>query len=195
MTPEEPPGTTSITWEEQQELRLTWVVTRAELNSVEQQNILAAQPWAQRARRPSRILDERFLMELHRRMFGEVWRWAGRYRTSARNLGVDHWQIRAEIRGLLADAALWVQPGAAVDTDEAAVRFHHRWVSIHPFPNGNGRHARLAADLLARSLGRPPFTWGRVALIDRGETRDQYLAALRAADAHDVRPLLAFARS
>lgn len=195
MTTQEPPGTTPITWEEERQLRPTWVATRADLNEVEQQNILAAQSWAQRTRVPAQVLEERFLLELHRRMFGEVWRWAGRYRTTARNLGVEHWQIRTEVRDLLADAGLWVALDTQVQPDEAAVRFHHRWVAIHPFPNGNGRHARLAADLLARSLGRPAFTWGRVTLVDRGTTRDRYLAALRTADAHDVGPLLAFARS
>lgn len=195
MTGGGPPGTTPITWEEQRELRPTWVTSRAELNEVEQENILASLPWAQRPRRPAQILDERFLLELHRRMFGQVWSWAGRYRASAGNLGVEHWGVRAAVHDLLADATLWVEPDAAFDFDEAAIRFHHRWVAIHPFPNGNGRHARLAADLLARSLGRPAFTWGRVTLVERGGTRDRYLAALRAADAYDLGPLLVFVRS
>lgn len=192
---EDPPGTTPITWEEQEQLRPTWVTTRAELNEVEQENILAAQTWAGRPRRPDQILNETFMLELHRRMFGQVWRWAGRYRTSERNLGVDHWQIRPDVRDLLADAAMWVGPAAVVAPDEAAVRFHHRWVAIHPFPAGNGRHARQAADVLARSLGQPAFTWGRVTLVEHGEARGQYLAALRAADAYNLAPLLAFARS
>lgn len=190
-----PPGATPITWEEEQALKPTWVATRAELNEVEQQNILAAQRWALRTRHPDHVVDEGFLCELHRRMFGEVWRWAGTYRTSARNLGVEHWEIRAAVRDLLADASLWIGRGSAMEPDEAAVRFHHRWVAIHPFPNGNGRHARLAADVLVRSLARPAFTWGRATLVARSETRERYLAALRAADGHDLGPLLAFARS
>ncbi len=193
----DPEGATPLTWEEQQELRLTWVTTRAELNAAEQDNILTARQWALRPRRPEQILDERFLAELHRRMFGQVWRWAGKHRTSERNLGVEHWEIRAGLRDLLGDAALWISAGPAhpMPPDEAAVRFHHRLVSIHPFPNGNGRHARLASDLLVVSLDRPAFTWGRVTLVSRGETRAAYLAALRAADNHDIAPLLAFARS
>lgn len=191
----EPPGTTPLTWEEQQALKPTWVTTRLELNEVEQRGILGAQAWATRPRRPDQILDESFLLQLHRRMFGEVWRWAGRYRASERNLGVQHWEIRPAVRDLLADAAFWVVPDAGVDPDEASVRFHHRWVAIHPFPNGNGRHARLAADLLAGSLGRPAFSWGRATLVERGTTRNSYLAALRAADGHDLAPLVSFARS
>ena len=193
----DPEGATPLTWEEQQAIKLTWVTTRAELNEAEQDNIVSAHRWAHRRRRPDQILNEAFVCELHRRMFGEVWRWAGAYRTSARNLGVDHWEIRPCVRDLLADTTAWIAAGgpAPMPPDEAAVRFHHRLVWIHPFPNGNGRHARLAADLLVVSLDQPEFSWGRVSLVSRSETRDRYIAALQAADAHDIGPLLAFARS
>lgn len=192
-----PEGATPLNWEEQQAIRLTWVTTRAELNESEQDNILRAQRWAHRRRRTDQILHEAFLCELHRRMFGEVWRWAGAYRTSARNLGVDHWEIRPCVRDFLADTTAGIAAGgpAPMPPDEAALRFHHRLVSIHPFPNGNGRHARLAADLLVVSLGQPEFGWGWASLVSRGETRDRYIAALRAADGYDIGPLVAFARS
>ncbi|WP_374566370.1 Fic family protein [Nitrosomonas sp.] len=75
------------------------------------------------------------------------------------------------------------------------MRFSHRLVAIHPFPNGNGRVSRLIGDLLAQQLEQEPFTWGRANLVDAGETRARYIEALRAADNHDIRPLLLFARS
>jgi Fic-DOC domain mobile mystery protein B len=138
-----------------------------------------------------------FLRELHRQMFSSVWRWAGRYRKTEKNIGVDPTAIAVAVRDLVGDALVWV---TAVDSpsawspDEIAVRFHHRLVWIHPFPNGNGRHSRASADLLLTTLAVQPFTWGRSNLSEPNEVRDRYLASLRAADGGDFTPLLAFAR-
>ncbi|MDQ2839977.1 MAG: mobile mystery protein B, partial [Acidobacteriota bacterium] len=123
-----------------------------------------------------------------------VWRWAGQYRTTARNIGVEAHQIASNVQQAIDDARYWVDH-ATYSADEIAVRFSHRLVAIHPFPNGNGRFSRLIGDLLARQLGQPPFTWGRESLITTGETRARYVEALRAADNHDIGPLLFFARS
>jgi Fic-DOC domain mobile mystery protein B len=127
-------------------------------------------------------------------MLGDVWRWAGRFRTSERNIGIDHWQTPMELRMLLDDAKLWIEK-KVFPPDEIAARFHHRLVQIHPFANGNGRHARLMADLLVTQLGSKRFTWGSGSLGPPGELRQRYIAALRAADNHDTGPLLAFARA
>lgn len=181
------------THDEKRDLIPAHIATRSELNAAEQDNIARGQDWALRRRRRE-IVDERFLRELHRRMFGEVWRWAGRYRTSERNLGVASWDVPAEMRKLLDDARTWIA-GAAYPRDEIAVRLHHRLVWIHPFANGNGRHARLVADLLVMRLGGERFSWGRGSLYNAGELRQRYIAALHAADRHDVAPLVAFARS
>jgi fido (protein-threonine AMPylation protein) len=80
-------------------------------------------------------------------------------------------------------------------TDEIGVRFHHRLVFIHPFPQGNGRHARLAADLLIVSLGNTRFSWGSANLVEPAGARASYIRALRSADGHEIEPLLSFARS
>jgi Fic-DOC domain mobile mystery protein B len=140
------------------------------------------------------VLDEAFLLALHKRMLGSVWRWAGSFRATERNIGVEAYKIGVELRVLLDDARYWVA-NETYSADEIAVRFHHRLVWIHPFPNGNGRHARLAADLLAVSLGQSRFTWGSASLIEPAATRANYVLALKAADGHDLAPLLAFARS
>ena len=184
---------TPITPEEREGLIPTYVTTRRELNEAEQININNGDRWAFARRRRS-ILDEGFLLRLHKEMLGKVWRWAGKYRTTDRNIGVDLWQIEPELRGLLNDVRYWIEH-QTYSPDEITARFHHRLVSIHPFPNGNGRHARLAADLLALQLGIPRFTWGSANLVEEAETRRRYVAALRAADAHDIEPLLTFARS
>ncbi len=162
------------------------------MNEAEQVNISEALSWADARRRD--VLDRDFLSELHQRMFGDVWRWAGQYRTTARNIGVDAYRIARDVQQAIEDARYWVEH-ATYPPDEIAVRFSHRLVAIHPFPNGNGRFSRLVGDLLAHQLGKPPFTWGRVSLVNAGETRARYVEALRAADNHDIEPLLLFTRS
>jgi Fic-DOC domain mobile mystery protein B len=127
-------------------------------------------------------------------MFGRVWRWAGSYRHSNKNIGVDAYRIPTELRQLIDDCRYWIAH-ETYPPDEIAARFHHKLVWIHPYPNGNGRHARLATDLLLVSMNRPRFSWGSVSLIDPGETRQRYVEALRAADNHYIGPLLEFVRS
>jgi Fic-DOC domain mobile mystery protein B len=127
-------------------------------------------------------------------MFGDVWRWAGKYRNSERNIGIDPWKVPMEMRVLFDDVRLWVEKKVFVP-DEIALRFHHRLTFIHPFPNGNGRHARLMADLIVMQLGGERFSWGKGSLRDAGDLRKRYIAALHAADSHDIGPLLAFARA
>lgn len=183
---------TPLSAEEREQLIPSYIASRHELNEAEQVNIGEALRWASTRRRDT--LDQDFLNALHRRMFGDVWRWAGRYRTTARNIGVDANRIAMDVRQAVDDAHFWVEHGT-YPPDEIAVRFSHRLVAIHPFPNGNGRFSRLVGDLLARQLGRPSFTWGRNNLTAAGETRARYVEALRAADAHDIGPLLEFARS
>lgn len=183
---------TPLTEEEKRDLRLSYITTRDELNAAEQENIARGQAWALARKRD--ILSEKFIQDLHRQMLGDVWRWAGRFRTSARNIGIEHWEIPVQLRMLLDDVKLWVDKKVH-PPDELAVRFHHRLVQIHPFPNGNGRHARLMADLLIAQLGGQPFSWGSGSLRDTGELRRRYVDALHAADRHDIGPLLVFARS
>lgn len=184
---------TPLEAEEREQLIPTYITTRAELNEAEQVNITRASLWLRRARNVD-VLDDAFLRDLHKRMFGEVWKWAGQYRKTSRNIGIDAYRIPIAVRELVHDARYWVD-NETYPPDEIAIRFSHRLVSIHPFPNGNGRHSRLVADLLAMKLGRPRFTWGRANLVDPGETRGAYVAALRAADGGEMEPLLAFARS
>ncbi|MCU0989710.1 MAG: mobile mystery protein B [Xanthomonadales bacterium] len=190
--PEQDDANTPLTPEERDGLIPSYITLRSELNAAEQANILEAGEWALARKR--NVLEERFLTNLHRRMFGRVWRWAGQFRKTDRNIGVDPYRIPADLRQLFDDCRYWIEHGT-YSGDEIAARFHHRLVLIHPFPNGNGRHSRLAADLLLVKLGRPRFSWGLVNLVDATETRQRYVAALRAADHHDIGPLLEFVRS
>lgn len=185
-------GQTPLSEEEREGLIPSYITLRAELNEAEQANILAAEEWA--FKRAHNVLDIDFLYELHKRMFGRVWTWAGTSRTTGKNIGVDAYRIRTDLQELIKDGTYWIENGT-YEPDEIAVRFHHRLVHIHPYPNGNGRHARLATDLLLRTLDQPRFTWGSQNLTDPGQTRTLYIEALRAADNHDYRLLLAFVRS
>jgi Fic-DOC domain mobile mystery protein B len=187
-----PPGATPLDPDERAGLIPGHITTQGELNEWEQLNIVQGEQWARKRRRE--ILTDEFLRQLHRQMFGETWRWAGEFRKSDKNIGVDWLKIGVELKTLRDDVRYQVERGS-YPADEVAVRFHHRLVAIHPFPNGNGRHARLMADLLVERLEGARFTWGSRSLIDAGETRQRYIAALQAADARDIAPLLAFARS
>lgn len=171
----------------------SYITLRRELNEAEQITITEGEQWAMRQSRD--VLEEDFLRELHRRMFGQVWKWAGEYsKESNRRIGSDSHLIPLDLHQLLDDARYWTE-NETYSPDEIVLRFHHRLTQIHPFPNGNGRFSRLAADLLATRMTIPRFTWGRTSLVEVGKTRRLYIAALRAADRHDIEPLLEFARS
>ena len=186
-----PEGATPIDPDEAEGLLLS-ISTQAELNEFEALGILGARAWADGNRRFLRTFPtEPALRTLHRRMFGTVWRWAGAYRRTQMSVGVEAFRIPTEVRGLVDDTEFWISAGT-YSAPEIAARFHHRLVRIHPFPNGNGRHARLATDLLCEREGWPRSPWGQGEIGPPGDVRTRYIAALRAADAHDVGPLLAF---
>ena len=128
-------------------------------------------------------------------MFKNVWAWAGEFRKTNKNIGVDYWQIPVELRSLLEDVKYWYEHHT-FSPDEIAIRFKHRIVCIHCFANGNGRHSRLIADIIVEKIyNEPVFTWGSAKLLKKGEARLLYLQALKEADKGDYSLLLAFARS
>ncbi|HYL94647.1 MAG TPA: mobile mystery protein B [Terriglobales bacterium] len=171
------------------------LATKEELNEWERENILLAREWATSDRtKPEEMASDAYIRKLHRRMFEETWKWAGQYRVTEKNIGVPVHEIRERLMELVGDVRYWIQNGTC-SPDEIAVKFHHRLVLIHPFPNGNGRHARLMADVLVMKLGRPAFSWGSANLVREGEARTKYLEAIRAADHGDIQPLLKFCRS
>lgn len=168
------------------------VATHDDLYEVEQRNIVQA--LLRRSPTVDELLDDRYLRELHEAMFGDVWSWAGNYRIRTTNLGFSFELIPGAVRSLVLDAQAWIENGS-YPNDEIGVRFHHRLVAIHPFPNGNGRHGRIAADYLVDGLGSGRFSWGAESVTSTEDLRSRYLDALRAADQGDMSNLLAFARS
>ncbi|WP_019195358.1 mobile mystery protein B [Afipia birgiae] len=192
---QDPPDATPLDPALRGDLIPTWVTTRADLNTVEEENILSGYAWA-RGRRGgiNTLLTEDFSKSLHKRMFGEVWKWAGVYRQNELNIGIEPHLVAAEVPALFDNARFWVE-NKTFPPDEIAVRLHHRLTQIHGFPNGNGRHSRMMADLLIEKFECEPFAWGNGSIQDTGTLRNAYIGALRSADAHDFRPLLEFARA
>ena len=193
MSPETDDGNTPLDEDERTGLIPTHVSTQGPLNEWEQANILEAEQWAF-SRKRNDYLSMGFVLELHRRMFGNTWKWAGEVRRTQKNIGVAVSEIRPALVNLLRDAQHWID-NQTYGPDETAARFHHRLVQIHVFPNGNGRHARLMADVILFNLSQPRFSWGNADLYRRGDARNRYLAALREADQLNPKPLLEFVRT
>ncbi len=189
-------GQTPLDEDEKEGILIKTITTRGELNEAEQLNIQEAVEWTLRKKlSQEEILDESFIRELHARMYSAVWKWAGEFRKSDKNIGVDKFQIPVQLRSLLDDCKLWITKNE-LSNDEVALRFKHRLVSIHCFSNGNGRHSRLMADvIISKIFDTQVFTWSANTLVKEGEARTKYLEALRAADKGEYAPLLTFARS
>jgi Fic-DOC domain mobile mystery protein B len=189
-----PDGATALDKDEIKGLLLTHITTRAELDRWEQDNINEALTWT-REHKHKDILNESFLKLLHKKMFCNAWKWAGNFRQTQKNIGVPPYMIAVELKKLCDDAEYWIE-NKIFSEDEIAVHFHHRLVWIHLFANGNGRHARLAADIMLENIfNKPAFTWGSTNLAKPGDIRKQYIESLHAADKGDYKPLLKFARS
>lgn len=185
-------NSTPLTAEEKDGLKLKWITLRTELNEAEARNIAQAQVWLM-SNKNKDICSDTFLRELHKKMFGDVWKWAGAYRTSERNIGVVPYQIPIKLMQLFDDVKFWIE-NKTYPNREIAVRLHHKLVQIHPFPNGNGRLSRLMADLVLEKLEGTKLYWGNTNLVNVSEVRSSYIAALRKADAGDYADLMEFTK-
>lgn len=189
-------GQTPIDEDEKEGLLIETISTKGELDEFEQQNIEEAVQWVLgRKFKAKDVFTEKFICNLHKRMYGNVWAWAGDFRKTDKNIGIDKFRIPIELKVLCDDALFWVEH-ETYPPEEIAVRFKHRIVSIHCFPNGNGRHSRLMGDIIIEKLfGEELFSWGAGNISKQGDTRACYLQAIKAADNGDYAHLLAFARS
>jgi Fic-DOC domain mobile mystery protein B len=189
---ESPDGATPLDPDELAGLKFKHVSTRGELDQLEQAGLTDGLKWLAKQKHPD-LLSEGFVLELHKRLFGSVWKWAGTFRRTEKNIGVDPVQVAIQLRQLLDGAKYWVEY-ETYPPKELAARFHHKLVYIHPFPNGNGRHARIMADaILTKLLNEPAIDWaGGYRLDAMNERRHHYISALRAADGHNFSALLKF---
>lgn len=188
-------GQTPLDDDEKEGLLIPSITTRSELDEFEQLDVEKAIEWLlSKKLNITKILTEKFVKDLHKRMFGDIWKWAGEFRKTNKNIGVDKVMIGMELKNLLDDCNYWIEK-KVFSEDEIAVRLSHRMVLIHPFANGNGRHSRLMADVLVtKGFGKPYFTWGSVSLPKQSEARTKYLVALRDADRNDYNSLIEFSR-
>lgn len=196
-------GQTALNEDEKKGLLIPTIATRGELNEFEQQNIEQALQWSLgRSFKSETVFTEAFIRLLHEKMFADVWAWAGAFRKTNKNIGVDKWDIPTALRNLIDDVKFW-HANKIYPPDELCIRFKHRLVSIHCFPNGNGRHSRLLADIVIEKIFQlPVYTWGAADVVKKdkpaggpGDQRTAYLQAIKAADNGDIQPLIAFARS
>lgn len=189
-------GQTPLDEDEKEGLLIPTIATREELDEFEQQNIEEAIHWVLgRSFKKETILTEKFIKSLHKRMYGQVWKWAGSFRKTNKNIGVDKWDIPVSLRSLCDDSLFWIEHQVYAP-DEIALRFKHRIVWIHCFPNGNGRHSRLMGDIIIHKIfDLPMFSWGAGNLIQPGKAREAYLRAIKAADQENFNLLVDFARS
>lgn len=183
-------NSTPLTAEEKNGLKLKWITLRSELNEAEARNIAQAQLWLASNKKKD-VCSDTFLRNLHKKMFCDVWVWAGEYRITERNIGVAPYHIPMKLMQLFDDLNFWID-NKTYSNHEIAVRLHHKLVQIHPFPNGNGRVSRLMADLVLRKLEGKTLYWGDTNLVDVSEVRRKYIDALRKADAGDYTDLLNF---
>lgn len=187
-------GATPLDYNELNGLLPTHITTRGELDFLEMENIKQAIMWSENLKTTD-ILNIEFICKLHKKMFSNVWRWAGKFRKSQKNIGIPYIHIEVELQTLCDDAQTWIEYNT-YSPDEFAARFHHRLVFIHPFSNGNGRHARLMADLILEKLfAAEVFSWGGESLANHKKSREEYIKALKIADEHDYSLLLEFVRS
>ncbi|MBI4979490.1 MAG: mobile mystery protein B [Spirochaetes bacterium] len=191
-------GQSPLDEDEKAGLRIKTISIKTELDEYEQINIQKAEEWTMTRReiKLDAILSEQFIKSLHKRMFSDVWLWAGEFRKSDKNIGADKFQIGIEIKKLIDDCEYWIQ-NKSFSEEEIAIRYKHRLVWIHPFANGNGRHSRMMADILIHhGFHKNRFTWGGGVLSATGDEREKYLSAIRTADkTMNYQPLLEFALS
>lgn len=189
-------GQTPLDEEEKEGLKIKSITTQRELNEFEQLNIEKAVEWIIKTKlKPENILTEKFIKNLHKKMYADVWKWAGKFRRTDKNIGTKWTLIVIELKNLFDDTNFWIE-NKTYSPDEIAIRFKHRIVSIHCFPNGNGRHSRLMADIIMESIfAQEIFSWHKSNMVKADETRKKYIRALRTADNGDIMPLLSFAKN
>jgi Fic-DOC domain mobile mystery protein B len=188
-------GQTPLDEDEKEGLKIKTITTQGELNEFEQLNIENAMQWLLSTKiKPTTVLTEKFIKKLHLKMYGDVWKWAGTFRKTNKNIGVDWVQINLQLKQLLDDTQYWVA-NKTYNADEIAIRFKHRLVAIHCFPNGNGRHSRIMADIIMETIFKKDiFTWHRSNMVKADAVRKEYIIALRKADNGNIMPLIKFAK-
>lgn len=189
-------GQTPLDEEEKEGLKIKSITTQGELDEFEQLNIETAVEWTIHSNlKLKRILTEKFIKDLHKKMYGDIWIRAGEFRKSDKNIGIKWTQIGLELKNLLDDTNYWID-NKTFSSEEISIRFKHRIVTIHCFPNGNGRHSRMMADIISESIfGKEIFSWHKSNMVKANKIRKKYVDALKEADNGNIKPLIEFAKN
>jgi len=189
-------GQTPLDEEEKEGLKIKSITTQGELDEFAQLNIEKAVEWTIRTRLNAQIIfTERFIKDLHKKIYGDVWKWAGEFRKTEKNIGITWTQISIELKTLLDDTNYWIE-NQIYSPEEVAIRFKHRLVCIHCFPNDNGRHSRMMADMIIESIfGEEIFSWHQSNMVEANQIRKNYIESLKEADKGNIQPLIDFAKS
>lgn len=184
---DDPQGATPLSPDDLLGLKLPHVQTRAQLNEIEAANILQGQNWVSSLKvlTLDDIFSRDFVIALHKNLFGDIWQWAGTFRLRELNIGVEPKNIPIDLHNFLEDAKCWLEFKHFSDL-ELSARIQHKLVQIHPFVNGNGRHARIFTDIVrVFLLNKKPLRWAKAKLEDMTTERAAYIAGLRKADGGD----------
>lgn len=184
-------GSTPLDHEQLVGIRFAHLTTMGELDELEDENIQKGLEWLHRQKAED-FLSPVFLCRLHEKLFGDVWKWAGKYRTVEVNISKYRcYDVGPQLINLFEDLKLWIS-SETMPWNEIAAELHHRLVSIHPFPNGNGRTTRIFTEYVMTRYQQDPPSWMASLSSEPKRRRENYIRALRAADKGDLRPLMTF---
>jgi fido (protein-threonine AMPylation protein) len=166
-----------------------WVKTRRQLAQPEAENIRKATLKYLTGKLTCRKapFDVAWMLRLHHEMLGDVWQWAGQTRRTGCQFGVDWQQIEMQLYGTVEDLEIWQE---SMDLLEQSTNLHFRGVWIHPFQDGNGRWARLLANIWLRLNGEPIVEWPAEVSGIESRIRQEYLDCIRHAIDGEMGPLI-----
>lgn len=184
-------GSTPLDPDQIKGIRFSHLTNMGELDEVEDLNIQKGLEWLYHQKTDD-YLSMQFLCKLHEKLFGDVWKWAGKFRTVEVNISkIRSYDVGPQLINFFEDAKLWIE-GGRMGWDEIAAEMHHRLVCIHPFPNGNGRTTRIFTEYVQRRNNQLITTWKASLSHDPKERRKAYIKALQKADKGDFEMLIEF---
>ena len=156
------------------------VQTIGELDEYEEQNIAEGMVWLEDSNANS--LNYSFWLRLHKKLFGNVWNWAGEIRSH--DLGNADFlypeKVRPALMQLIGDAEYWFK-NDTYPKKETIARIHEKLLTIHPFANGNGRWSRILTEYICKQNKIDIPKWNLKSKDDPQKRRKEYIEAVELA--------------